>query len=97
MEVLGGVFSKEVRGEVWMKVVVSYYADVDEHLVMFDTDEDYEKAEECRRDFLDQCDKEVDEGQEDKFCWESLMEYWELNGVMFTVVTVDYIHDLYGM
>lgn len=79
------------------KVVVSYYADDDEHLVIFDTDEDYEKAEECRKDFLDQCDKEVDEGLQDRFSWSTLMEYWELNGVMFAGVTVDNIHDLYGL
>lgn len=78
------------------KVVVNYYADDEEYIVIFDSSDDYEKAEECRRDFLDECDKEVDEGMQDRFCWATLVEYWDLHSVMFTTVTIDVTHDLYG-
>lgn len=78
------------------KTVVMYYGNNEEHLVIFDSQEDYIRAEELREDFLDVCDKEVDEGHEDRFGWASLVDYWSLHGIIFTEVYVDYVHDLYG-
>lgn len=78
------------------KVVASYFGDDVEYLVIFDTPDDYDKAEELREDFLETCDKEVDEGLADRFSWVTLLEYWTLCGVMYTEVTVDNTHDLYG-
>jgi len=77
------------------EVVVIYEDDQHEYLVMFDDMEDFERAEDLRKDFLNECDVEVAQGHPDRFKFDAVVNYWSLHGVIFTQITIDYIVDLY--